>query len=350
MTDTFGRLGVRPFSYYGGLMKAARVKKFGTVVIEEIAVPEPKTGEIQVRVHASSLNPVDLETLSGDNKAMMPVKRPFILGGDIAGVVAKVGGGVSDFAEGDRVVGYTGVPKPGAFAESVCHPASIFAKLPDAVAFDDAAALALAGLAAKQLLERLELAKGDSVLITGAAGAVGMAAVQIARARGFSVSVSVHSRNKERMEGLGIQEIFTYDQEPFRRSDKRFTGVVDLVGGDTLNDAYNQLNDEGRVATAKGVPTVGELKRAGFKVGFFTGKALVTARTFMRPPGGIPQYAIVTGPDAKGLNELMAMVADGTLKAHVAQSVTLDELPETIGQIKKQELSGKTLVRLSETG
>ncbi|MEO1173006.1 MAG: NADP-dependent oxidoreductase [Myxococcota bacterium] len=325
-------------------MKAARVKKFGTLTLDDIPEPEPKAGELQVRVHASSVNPVDLETLSGDNKPMMPVKRPFVLGVDVAGVVSKVGDGVSGFAEGDRVVGYTGVPRPGAFAEVVCHPAQIFAKLPDAVSFEDAAVLALAGLAAKQLLDRLELGPGDSVLIIGAAGAVGTAAVQIAKDRDYAVTVSVHSRDAERMEALGVEKVFSYDQEPFRRSDKRYTGVVDLVGSDALSEAYNRLNDEGRVATAKGVPTIGELKRAGFKVGFFTGRALVTARTFLRPPGGIPQYAIVAGPDAAGLTELMDKVAEGRLKATVAHTVSLDELPETVARIKKRELSGKVLV------
>jgi NADPH:quinone reductase-like Zn-dependent oxidoreductase len=171
-------------------MKAIATTDFGApATLVEISTPEPGEGEILVRVASSSINGFDLSVASGRLKGMMEHRFPVVLGKDFAGTVEAIGPGVDGFAEGDTVFGVLMKPElgDGCFAEHIASPASFAAKVPDGLDAARAGALGLAGTAAHDAVEAVELQHGETVLVSGATGGVGIIAVQLLKSRGAHV-------------------------------------------------------------------------------------------------------------------------------------------------------------------
>src|SRR6266508_3941499 len=167
-------------------MKAIATTDFGApVTLVEIPAPEPTEGEILVQVASSSINGFDLSVASGRLKGMMEHRFPVVLGKDFAGTVESTGAGVDDFAEGDTVFGVLMKPGlgDGCFGERVACLATFAARVPDGVDIATAGALGLAGTAAHDAVEAVELQHGETVLVSGATGGVGIIAVQLLKAR-----------------------------------------------------------------------------------------------------------------------------------------------------------------------
>lgn len=162
-------------------MKAALLKAYGDVdqfEIADVPVPTPGAGEVLVRIEASAVNPFDLILRQGFMEKFIPLPLPAILGSDAAGVVASVGTGVTGLALGDRLVADFAHNGKGAHAEYGVVAASSAAKLPDELSFEQGASLVKAGLMGRQTVDALGVKPGDRVLVSGALGAVGRAAVQ----------------------------------------------------------------------------------------------------------------------------------------------------------------------------
>jgi NADPH:quinone reductase-like Zn-dependent oxidoreductase len=168
-------------------MRAIRIHHFGgpeVLTVEEVAMPELKPGEVLVRVHAASLNPVDYKTREGHFPPVSKDKLPITLGRDIAGVVEAIGDGVSGFEDGQAVYAML-PPDRGAYAEFVAVPAADLAPMPRTLNFVSAASVPLAALTAWQgLFDHGGLHEGERVLIHGGAGGVGHFAIQFAKAKG----------------------------------------------------------------------------------------------------------------------------------------------------------------------
>src|SRR5215217_1287340 len=160
--------------------------------LADIPMPEAKPGELLVRVHAASINGIDLSIASGQLQGMLEYRFPVVLGKDFAGTVEAVGAGVTGFAAGDRVFGVVSDPSPlssRSFAEYLAVPAGPnLTRVPEGVDFAAAGVLGLAGSAALQAVDAVAPAEaGETVLISGATGGVGAYAVQLAAARGANV-------------------------------------------------------------------------------------------------------------------------------------------------------------------
>src|SRR5438552_9875420 len=171
-------------------MRAIATTDFGApATLVEIPAPEPAEGEILVRVTSSSINGFDLSVASGRLQGMMEHRFPVVLGKDFAGTVESTGAGVDGFAEGDTVFGVVMKPElgDGSFGERVATPAAFAARVPEGVDAATAGALGLAGTAAHDAVEAVELQQGESVLVSGATGGVGIIAVQLLKARGAHV-------------------------------------------------------------------------------------------------------------------------------------------------------------------
>src|SRR5438128_858606 len=171
-------------------MKAISTTDFGApATLVEIPAPEPGEGEILVRVASSSINGFDLSVASGRLKGMMEHRFPVVLGKDFAGTVEAVGAGVDGFVEGDTVFGVLMKPElgDGCFAERIASPAAFAAKAPDGLGAATAGALGHAGAAAHDAVEAVEPQHGETVLVSGATGGVGIIAVQLLKARGVHV-------------------------------------------------------------------------------------------------------------------------------------------------------------------
>ena len=193
-------------------MRAVRARGFGGVeVLEvaEVAVPAAGPGQVRIRVEAATVNPVDLATRSGalTEAGLLPERDLVGLGWDVAGVIAEVGAGVSGFAMGDRVVGLSDRLDVtlGTQADQVVLDATAVARAPAGVPAVAAATLPLNGLTAVQALDRLGLGEGQSLLVTGAAGAVGGFAVQLAAGRGLRVAAVAGEDDEELVRAMGAE-------------------------------------------------------------------------------------------------------------------------------------------------
>lgn len=213
----------------------------GPDVLESVTVPlpEPGPGQVRIRVEAAGVNPVDLATRSGAlvEAGLMAARARTGIGWDVAGVVDRVGAGVTAFLPGQRVMGLRDLldVSLGAYAEQLVLDATAVAPAPEGVGAVAAATLPLNGLTALQSLDVLALDAGDTVLVTGAAGAVGGYAVELAARRGLRVVAQAAPADEEFALGVGAERIVARDAPDLAAEVRRLVpggvdGAVDTVG------------------------------------------------------------------------------------------------------------------------
>lgn len=230
-------------------MQAFVIEQFGPVSVFQartISLPSVLPGHVLIRVEATSVNPLDCNIRKGAVPALAP-DFPAVLHGDVAGVVEKVGEGVTRFKAGDEVYGCTGGIKghSGALADYVLADARLLANKPKTLSFAEAAALPLVAITAwEALIDRAGITAGSTVLVHGGAGGVGHVAIQLAKWKGARVYATVSSpRKQEIVEQLGAEGINYHDTDVTTYVDrctggKGFDYVFDTVGGDVLNQSF----------------------------------------------------------------------------------------------------------------
>jgi NADPH2:quinone reductase len=230
-------------------MKAIRVHETGDASVlryEEAPMPEPKEGEVRIKVEAAGLNFIDTYHRMG----WYPLPRPFILGQEAAGVVDSVGAGVSDFQPGDAVAYCMA---QGGYADYAVAPARLLVKVPSGVSSQQAAAVMLQGMTAHYLTHSTyPLKAGDIALIHAAAGGTGALVVQMAKMLGAHVIATVGSEEKAAVaRASGADDVIVYTQQDFEAETKRLTGgkgchvVYDSVGKATFEKSLNCLRPRG---------------------------------------------------------------------------------------------------------
>src|ERR1700682_5829671 len=216
-------------------MKAIVCERRDSVKLEEIERPAALDDGVLVRVHASSVNPVDLFPLSGVGRLMRRINRKArrdVLGTDFAGTVESVGKDVTRFRPGDQVFG----GEHGAFAEYVSiSETGALARRPADITFEEAGTVAVAALTALQAVrDHGQVKPGHKVLINGASGGVGTFAVQIARSFGADVTAVCSPRNVEVVRSLGAQRVIDYTREDFTKSGELYDVLIDIAGSRSL--------------------------------------------------------------------------------------------------------------------
>jgi NADPH:quinone reductase-like Zn-dependent oxidoreductase len=217
-------------------MRAIVQHEFGgpeVLRLAEVAAPEPIPTEVQVRVRAAGVNPVDFKSREGKGASSSMGGFPLTVGWDVCGEVTKVGGGVTRFQVGDEVFGMPWFPREaGAYAEYVTAPSRHFEHKPHALSTEEAGALPLAGLTAWQIVvDTIHVQEGDDVLIHGGAGGVGHLAVQIAAARGAKVIATARREQTDFLEGLGAAQVLDYRDDDFDRRCADLDSIIDFTGG-----------------------------------------------------------------------------------------------------------------------
>lgn len=239
-------------------MKAMVLTSFGgpeAFELIDVPKPVPNAGQVLVRVHATSINPLDYQVRRGDYSDYVPL--PAITGHDVSGVVEDVGPGVTAFVAGDEVW-YT--PQifdgQGSYAEYHVASASIVGKKPASLTHLEAASLSLAGGTALEALDvRAGLRVGESVLIHGGAGGVGHLAIQLAKALGAKVFTTVRKTNFDFARRMGADVLIDYENEDYidvilRETEGRGVDVIfDTIGGDTLSRSPDALAQLGRIVS-----------------------------------------------------------------------------------------------------
>ena len=241
-------------------MKALVLKQFGEpdhFELREVPDPEPKPGEVLVRVAATSVNPVDCKLRRGGSP--IAPELPAILGMDVAGTVEAVGEGVTGLEVGDAVYGCAGGLRgmPGALAERMTADARLLAPKPESLSFREAAALPLVSITAwEALIDRLAISPGDDCLVYGGTGGVGHVGVQLAKAWGARVSTTASSDEKVAIaRDLGADQVIDYRRESPAEYVARLTKgegfpvIFDTVGGANLERAFEAAAVGGRIAS-----------------------------------------------------------------------------------------------------
>ncbi|MEV6126852.1 NADP-dependent oxidoreductase [Streptomyces violaceusniger] len=307
-------------------MKAVRYHDFGSSEVlryEDIERPVPDTGQVLVRVAATSFNPVDDHIRAGALNAMLPIALPHVPGIDLAGTVAELGAGVSGVAVGDRVVAMLPLDAVGAAAEYVLAPAEALVAAPRSIDLVDAAALPLTGLSAWQVLfELAELKPGQTVLVNGAGGAVGSLAVQLAVDAGAQVTAAASPRHAERLQGYGAQVV----------------GRLDLVAGPAaVGGPFEVLLNHVR-------GTEDEAARLSRYVAD-GGVAASTAGPIPEDPArSVRAAGLWVRSDAAQLTELVARVDDGRLRIHIADRRPVADSRAVHEDSAAGRLPGKTVL------
>lgn len=236
-----------------GTIKAALVTAYGGPDVFSYAdVPEPLpgAGELLVKVAAAAVNPVDVKLRNGWLSLFMPLDLPAQLGGDVSGTVEAVGDGVQSFAPGDRVIGMIDPSANGAYAEKIAAPAAAFVKIPEWLDLVEAAALPTGVMTGIQLAELGAKAKpGDRVLVTGAAGSVGRAAVYVAAAAGALVVAGVRSHMVAALDGLPLAGIVDLHDAHAVEAAGPFDAVADTVGGRVAEKLCRYVKPNGILAS-----------------------------------------------------------------------------------------------------
>jgi NADPH:quinone reductase-like Zn-dependent oxidoreductase len=236
-------------------MKAIVYRECGTprevLTFEEIERPVSKDDEVLVRVHAASVNPVDLHILGSRLvRRMTQSPTPGTAGRDVSGVVESVGKSVTQFKPGDEIFGGC----VGAFAEYACAKESKIVKKPADVTFEQAAAIPIAGMTALQALrDKGKVEAGQKVLVIGASGGVGTFAVQIAKHLGADVTGVCSTRNIEMVRGIGADRVIDYTADDFTNVEDRFDLIVDLAGNRKISDYRRVLREDGAYVGAGGL-------------------------------------------------------------------------------------------------
>jgi NADPH:quinone reductase-like Zn-dependent oxidoreductase len=248
------------------MMKAIRVHGYGgpeVLTLDNIAIPEPGPAELRVRVHAAGVNPVDWKIRAGYAQAMIDPPLPFIPGAEIAGTVDAVGDGVEGWQAGDAVMAMIGLW--GGYAEYAIVWAVLAVPKPKNIVFAQAAAAPLSAQTAWGALAGLQT--GQRLMIRGAAGGVGSAAVQIGRIKGAEVIATASLRSADRVRALGADRVIAYDA-PVAETMPEVDMILDLVG-DPAIETLHRLKADGLYVTAVLPDDVEKAAAAGRRAEFF---------------------------------------------------------------------------------
>lgn len=311
----------------------------GTLVVGEMAQPDPKPGEIRIRVAAAGVNFPD--ALIVQRKYQLQPPLPFVPGTEVSGHVDAVGEGVRHLEAGDRVVAFVGI---GGFAQYVCADARQVAPLPAGIDETVAAAFTLTYATSHHaLIDRAQLKSSETLLVLGAGGGVGLAAVELGKVIGARVLAAASTDEKlAAAHAHGADALINYSQLELRDAIKALTDgkgvdvIYDPVGGDYTETALRSIAWRGRlliVGFANGsipqIPANLLLLKGASAVGVFWGEFA------KREPAA----------NALMLQSLFGWLAQGRLKPHVSRVVGLADVPQVLEDLLKRRVIGKVVVR-----
>lgn len=330
-------------------MKAVLSKAPGlpdTLVMEDVPAPEPKAGEIVISVKAVGVNFPDFLIIQ-DMYQFKP-ERPFSPGGEIAGVVKSVGDGVTQFKPGDKVFGSCGW---GGMAEEVVTEAARMTALPDGMPFEEGAALLMTyGTSHYALKDRGEVKKGETLLVLGAAGGVGLAAVELGVAMGAEVIAAASTQEKVDFAiSKGASKGLVYPQNPLDKDQQKALSnqikelggggvdvIYDGVGGDYCEPALRAMNWNGRYLVI------------GFPAGIPRPPLNLTLLKSCQIVGVFWGAFVRAFPDRHedNLQDLFRLYREGAIRPHISNAYPLEKAADAIKELSERRAKGKVVVTI----
>ena len=273
--------------------------------------------QVRVRTGAFAINPVDVKVQRGEPRMILPLRPPFVPGCDMAGTVEAIGTEVTDFVVGDRVYGYLGMDRMGAFARAVDVDSSRVSRTPAGITDLEAATLPLPALCALQSLRAAGVTQGSHLLVLGASGAVGRAAVQIAVHTGAEVSATASELHHETVLADGASRVIDHQDAERLGAPRGVDAVIDTVGGDVFARTSRLLRRGGTLVSLHAPPKPDDLRAAGLHAGLVVRTVLPLAAMGARrraDKAGVTLVPMLTSPSASDLAEVTRLVDSGGLR------------------------------------
>jgi NADPH:quinone reductase-like Zn-dependent oxidoreductase len=306
-------------------VQAIVVRRYGGPDVLELAEtpePQPHAGQVRIAVRAAGTNPVDAGNRADGSWSGLVL--PWIPGYEVSGVVDQLGDGVTALSLGDRVMAMTRFRRQtGGYAERVVVDADAVAKLADSTSFVAAAATPIAGGTASDVLDRLNLARGDRLLVLGASGGVGSYLLQLAAASGLEVRALGRAEHHDRMRALGASGTIDYRlPDAVRQLDRPVDAVADLVGGDAITAWLPTLRPGGQIA------------------------AIATPELDLDPllDDNITFHGVLIRNDGDRTRRLARLLGEGRLVAHVSHTFRLDEAAQAHRILESGHSGGKVVL------
>ena len=334
-------------------MKAALIDRYGSnevVRVGDLAVPTMGDADLLVRVHAASVNPVDIKTRDGKLKTLLKYRFPLVLGNDLSGVVSDVGSRVTRFKKGNAVYARVDKNRIGTFAEFAAVRDGAAAPKPSNVTFEEAASLPLVALTAWQALVEIgRLGANQRVLIHAGSGGVGSMAIQLARHMGATVLTTVGQRNVELVKRLGANVAIDYRSERFEDVAKDCDVVLDSAGGDTLVKCFECVKPGGVVVSINSsTPSPAFARSWGlnpiivFAIRILSRKATAAAREHKARY----EYFFVRA-DGEQLKEITRLVESGAIKPVVDKVFPLEQVRDALAYSESGRATGKVVIKVA---
>lgn len=328
-------------------MRAYLVTKYKAPVTAG-QVDEPVLGDhdVLVDIHAAGLNLLDAKIRDGEFKLLLPYKPPFVLGHDLAGVVARTGRLATRFAVGDAVYGRVRDGRIGTFAERIAVHEDDLAAKPERLTMGEAASVPLVALTAWQaLVEIADVRPGQKVLVHAGSGGVGTYAIQLAKHLGATVATTTGPSNLEWVKALGADTVIDYRTEDFAQIVKDYDVVIDSQGGQTLMRSLKVLRPGGIAIGIAGPPDPAFARRQGLALplrlvmSILSFRARRTARAL-----GVRYSFLFMRADGGQLAQIAALVDDGTLSPVVDQSYPFDQMRQALEHVESGRAKGKVVL------
>jgi NADPH2:quinone reductase len=330
-------------------MRALVVHEHGPIDnlrLENFAEPRPAAGEVLIDVHAASVNFPDLLVIGGSYQRLPPT--PFVPGKDLAGTVVEVGSSVTNLKRGDRVMAQV---EYGAYAERAVAPIGNCYRMPALMSFAEGAAMGLVYITAHfALVERAALKAGEAVLVTGAAGGVGLATVQLAKALGAIVIAAVSSKDKAALARANGADHVVFTEVPDLRDSLRqqissglgnrgIDIVIDSVGGDVFDASLRTVAWCGRIVIVGfAAGRVPEVKAGYLLVKNISLIGLQASDYRDREPDKVQRVQ----------RELFALYEQGKLKPHVMATYPLEAYREALATVRDRKVLGKVVLKIRD--
>ena len=310
--------------------------------LAELPVPQPRAGEVLIKLAYAGVIPADWKVREGHLSAFMTYNFPFVLGFDGAGVVAKAGEGVDSFQPGDRAITCSGHSQGtmGTYAEYVLASTTSVAHLPETVGFAEGATVPVAGVTAWQAVGiRADIRTGQRVLVHGGSGAVGSYAIQFAKNRGAEVAATCSAEKQSYVQGLGADLVIDYKSENIQETISTWTtsgleAVIDTVGCGTLPNAFDLLARGGVLVS----------------VATLVGDGDVEADTALATERGLTKVLASMNAESadRDMTDILALIESKRVRTSPLQELPLEQAGQAQTLVKDGKVFGKMLLHIAD--
>ncbi|MGW3399888.1 NADP-dependent oxidoreductase [Streptomyces hydrogenans] len=334
-------------------MKAFMVEKYGDATgMRAAEMPDPQVGadDVLVKIHAASVNPLDMKIRNGDLKAILPYRLPLVLGNDLAGTVVRVGSSVDRFAVGDEVYARPDKDRIGTFAELLAVHQDDLAPKPATLTMTEAASLPLVALTAWQaLVERANVQPGQKVLIHAGAGGLGSIAVQLAKALGAHVATTASTAKVGLVKELGADEVIDYRTQNFEEILDGYDIVLDSLGGENLAKSLRILKPGGLAISVAGPPDPATARELGSNPVLRLAITALSAKTRRQAKRlGVTYSFLFMKASGDQLRELAPLLDSGKIRPVVDTVFPFDDTLHAMEYVEKgRAKAGKVVVSMT---